>query len=270
MSKLRILIAALIVFTLFLLPSIAMAQPDVCGFYGSVTLDGDTVADGTTVKAWVEGQAVASTTTADSAYVMNINSTGQDYPGKTVTFTVGEGDGPATQTEVFTKGANIKLDLTASTAIVGNPSLTLSPVKGTATNVCGADFARNQTVWVYFGSDLIATTTTDSEGKFCVPAIPTTGIEGKYDISAQDVMERSASASFELSAPEAGPGGTGDKGDTGDTGDTGPAGPAGPAGEDGDDGGSSTIGIIAIIIAVIAIILTIVFRVMKPAAPAEG
>ena len=51
MSKLKGLIATMTVVMLFLLPTVALAQPDVCGFYGSVTLDGDAVENGTVVKA---------------------------------------------------------------------------------------------------------------------------------------------------------------------------------------------------------------------------
>ncbi len=51
MSKLKVLVALMAVMALLLLPTVALAQPNVSGTYGSVTVDGASAADGTTVGA---------------------------------------------------------------------------------------------------------------------------------------------------------------------------------------------------------------------------
>ncbi len=268
MSKLRVLIATLTVVMLFLLPTVALAQPDVCGFYGSVTLDGDAVEDGTVVKAWIDTVEVESTTTTGSAYNMAINGEGQDFSGKTVAFTVGADDNPVGETETYEKGANKALDLTAVTTInvEGDATITLAPDQGAATNVCGENFAPNNPVYIYFDGEPYGNpVTADANGEFCVIVVPTVSEAGEYTIAAQDVLDRSAQETFTLAA--AATAGPGQEGNQGPPGADGADGKDGVDGEDGDDGGS-TMGIVAIIIAVIAIILAIVFRVMKPAGAA--
>jgi|SaaInl8_200m_RNA_FD_contig_81_90544_length_3756_multi_23_in_0_out_0_1 hypothetical protein len=266
MSKLKVLIATLTVVMLFLLPTVALAQPDVCGFYGSVTLDGDAVENGTVVKAWIDNVEVESTTTTGSAYNMAINGEGQTFSGKTVVFTVGADDDPVGESSTYEKGANKALDLTAATLITvdGDPTITLAPDEGAATNVCGENFAPNNSVYIYFDGELYKTITADANGEFCEGVIPTVSEAGEYTIAAQDVLDRSAQETFTLAAATSG---SGDPGDSGKDGVDGVDGKDGVDGEDGDDGGS-TMGIVAIILAVIAIILAIVFRVMKPAGAA--
>ncbi|MCP4685363.1 MAG: hypothetical protein GY867_07930, partial [bacterium] len=191
MSKLKVLIATLTVVMLFLLPTVALAQPDVCGFYGSVTLDGDAVEDGTVVKAWIDNVEVESTTTTGSAYVLAINGEGQTYSGKTVVFTVGTDDNPVGENSTYDKGANKALDLTAASIIEvdGDPTITLAPAEGAATNVCGENFAPNNDVYVYFDGEPYVTVTADTNGEFCVGVIPTVGEAGEYTIAAQDVLD---------------------------------------------------------------------------------
>ena len=267
MSKLRVLMAALVVVTLFLLPMVALAQPNVSGFYGEVTLDGVDVEDGTVVKAWIDNVEAGSVTTTGSSYNIQINGEGQDFADKVVTFTVGADDNAVAESGTFVKGSNTALNLTAaSVPDAGVLGITLSPEKGTATNVIGIGAAYNNPVYIYFDGELYTTVTSDAEGNFNAVVVPTTNVAGDYDIAAIDVLERTATETFTLSSPEAGPGGTGETGEKGDKGDPGPA---GAAGEDGDDAGS-TMGIVALIVAIIAIILAIVFRVMKPAGAPEA
>jgi len=262
--------AALVVVTLFLLPMVALAQPNVSGFYGEVTLDGVAVEDGTVVKAWIDNVEAGSVTTTGSSYSIQINGEGQDFADKAVAFTVGAEDNQVAESGTFVKGSNTALNLTAaSVPDAGVLGFTLSPEKGTATNVVGIGAAYNNPVYIYFDGELYTTVTSDAEGNFNAVVVPTTNIAGDYDIAAIDVLERTATETFTLSSPE-GPGGPGDPGDKGDKGDKGDPGPAGAAGEDGDDGGSSTMGIVALIVAIIAIILAIVFRVMKPAGAPEA
>lgn len=259
--------AALVVVTLFLLPMVALAQPNVSGFYGEITLDGIAVEDGTPVKAWIDNVEAGSVTTTGSSYNIQINGEGQDFADKVVTFTVGADDNAVAESGTFVKGSNTALNLTAaSVPDAGVLGITLSPEKGTATNVIGIGAAYNNPVYIYFDGELYTTVTSDAEGNFNAVVVPTTNVAGDYDIAAIDVLERTATETFTLSSPEAGPGGTGETGEKGDKGDPGPA---GAAGEDGDDAGS-TMGIVALIVAIIAIILAIVFRVMKPAGAPEA
>ena len=72
MSKLKIVIALLAAAALLLAPASVSAQPLVCGFHGSVTLDGAPVADGTVVQAWVGTTEVGKTTTSGSNYNLRI------------------------------------------------------------------------------------------------------------------------------------------------------------------------------------------------------
>ena len=268
MSKLRVLMAALVVVTLFLLPMVALAQPNVSGFYGEITLDGIAVEDGTPVKAWIDNVEAGSVTTTGSSYNIQINGEGQDFADKVVTFTVGADDNAVAESGTFVKGSNTALNLTAaSVPDAGVLGITLSPEKGTATNVIGIGAAYNNPVYIYFDGELYTTVTSDAEGNFNAVVVPTTNVAGDYDIAAIDVLERTATETFTLSIP------TSDDG-----GGLGPAGPAGPAGADGADGAAgddgddagSTMGIVALIVAIIAIILAIVFRVMKPAGAPEA
>jgi hypothetical protein len=250
---------------------VAQAQPNVSGFYGDVTLDGNPVADGTVVKAWIGNVEAGSVTTTGSSYQISINGEGQDFSDKPVTFTVGADDAQVAEKGMFVKGAQVALNLTASSIPAsGVIGITLSPKKGTATNVIGEGAAYNNPVYIYFDGELYTTIKSDTEGNFNAVVVPTTNVAGDYEISAIDVLEHTASATFTLSIPTSG---TGEPGTCdcppGEAGAAGPAGPAGADGEDGDDAGS-TMGIVALIIAIIAIILAIVFRVMKPAGAPEA
>jgi hypothetical protein len=98
-----------------LVPALALAQPEVCGFYGSVSSNGMSVADDTVVSAWIDETKVAECPTTSSQYGLAPNTlriAGQ-FGGKVVHFKVGIIQ--ATQTAVWEKGTNVKLDLTAFT-----------------------------------------------------------------------------------------------------------------------------------------------------------
>ena len=102
MSKLRVLMAIFLVVGLLVLPAIAVAQPPVCGFYGTVALNGASVDDGTMVKAFIDGVEVGNdTTTSGSEYLIKVAG---NYSGKTVVFTVGPDDAPA-ETVLWEAGA---------------------------------------------------------------------------------------------------------------------------------------------------------------------
>jgi len=84
--------------------------PLVCGFYGPVTLDGNNVADGTVISAWIDSAKMAQTTTIDSKYGLNIPG---DYTGKTVNFKVN--GQTVKESAVWVRGGNVQASLTAIT-----------------------------------------------------------------------------------------------------------------------------------------------------------
>lgn len=282
MLRLKMVAAILVLAGLLILPGTVEAQPDVCGFYGSVTLDGSAVADGTAVRAWIEGEMAAETTTAGSAYVMKIDATGKNYPGKTIQFTVGSDGAQAQETAVFQKGENINLDLNASTESppASPPEITLKPEQGSATTtVCGENFRQNSALTVFVNGEAASMVTTDSTGKFCTSVTMPSTESGVYSIVATDVLGRSADQDYtvvDLTGPK------GEKGEKGDPGEPGincwdlnqngvPDLPdedrnndgavnvldcIGPKGEKGSSGGS-TIAIVALVIAVLALVATL-------------
>jgi len=286
MPKFRITVAILAVVMLLLLPTVALAQPNVCGFYGSVMLDGQSVVDGTVVKAMVDGEVMSSTTTEDSTY--SIKVAGEELAGKSVLFIV-ESDDATGSAEVaaWEAGANKELDLNAISEVIGETKLTLKPSEGVATNVCGEGFTPYQPISITWNGQEISSTTASGNGQFCTAVIPPTNTAGNYVIAASDPQGRSDDATFKLGgaggmvissvtvntiSPNE-PGSAEYDSATGvltlniPKGEQGNAGPVGADGEDGSDA-SSVLGIVALIIAIIAVILAVVFgiRGKQPAA----
>jgi hypothetical protein len=118
MTRFAAILLALLL--LFFLPAIAAADGSgACTFSGTVGLDGTQVADGTTVTAIIAGDEYHTGTSTGygySTYSLTIRAPdGKNYPdGTKVTFEV---NGHRTgQTTTFKSGANVRLDLTASTA----------------------------------------------------------------------------------------------------------------------------------------------------------
>jgi hypothetical protein len=109
MGKL-ITIVAVVVVAMFLLPAVALAQPEVSWFYGDVVVNGEDAPDGTVVSAWIEGSMTDQTTTEDGAYVLAVGEPGRTYPGKAVTFKVDGTDAGVTRT--WTAGEPFETDLT--------------------------------------------------------------------------------------------------------------------------------------------------------------
>lgn len=94
--------------------------PLVCGFYGTVKLDGEDVIDGTVVSAWIDSVKVQTTTTTDSKYGVNIPG---PYTGKTVTFQVAEQW--ALESAGWVRGGNEQVSLRGITT--GPPIVNLDP-----------------------------------------------------------------------------------------------------------------------------------------------
>jgi len=260
MSILRI-VFSIILIMVFLLPTTAQAQPNVCGFYGEVTVDGWPVEDGTVVTVWIDNVVVTSTTTyaktdvdppIPNYYSITIDGIDNDFEGKFVEFTIGQDYSLVSVHAVFEKGANKSLNLNGWVGGCGGwLDIFLVPETAFATNVCGRDATPNNAVYIYFDGDWITTTTADGEGNFCAPLIPTKTESGEYKIKVVDVLEQTAHATFTI------PSLVTSKPPQGEQGPTGPTGEQGPAGEKGQDT-DSTLSLVALIIALAAVILVIV------------
>ncbi|MCD6358538.1 MAG: hypothetical protein J7L90_01075 [Dehalococcoidia bacterium] len=126
MSKIKVAITLSIIAIFLLLPAAVLAQPLVCGFYGTALSNGMNVADGTIVSAWIEGQKVGECTTVNSTYGGRSNALriSGSHVGKTVSFKVGNLD--ASEIAVWKMGENINLDLTANTS-TPTPTPTATP-----------------------------------------------------------------------------------------------------------------------------------------------
>lgn len=93
--------------------------PLVCGFYGTVTLNGSSVPTGTDVSAWVDGLKVQNTSSGSGTYALNIPG---DYTGKVMSFKVA--GQAAKETAVWVRGGNRQAPLNAITT--GPPGVTVS------------------------------------------------------------------------------------------------------------------------------------------------
>lgn len=121
MTKLRVVVL-LVVVALLLFPALALADepPEPpCRFYGTVTVDGAAVTDGTVITATIEGDQLTTATPAEgygtsSCYAIKIGLDTGYTEGATVTFMIG--DRAAAQTGTWTQGGNVEVDLTAGQA----------------------------------------------------------------------------------------------------------------------------------------------------------
>ena len=120
MTKLRVVVLLAVV-ALLLFPALALADtpPEPpCRFYGTVTVDGAAVADGTVITAMIEGDQLTTATPAEgystSTYAIKIGVDTEYTEGATVTFMIG--DRAAAQTGTWAKGGNIEVNLTAGQA----------------------------------------------------------------------------------------------------------------------------------------------------------
>jgi len=259
MNIFRFLLLMAIAVGLLILPTAARAQPDACGFYGTVILNAEPAPDGTVVKALTEGKEVGLTTTANSRYVLFINGADKAYSDKRVVFLVGPNNVIADETSTFEKGANKPLNLTAAgLSFPGRPViLDLFPTEGFATNVCGRDFTQNSPITIYFDGSLYVTVEADSSGGFCVLLIPPTDQPDTHTIQATDRLGKSSALTFMLIGTMGEPGPPGEQGPQGEQGEQGTPGEMGPRGPDGKDV-SPIMGIIAIAAAITALVVVIV------------
>ncbi|MFA4836130.1 MAG: hypothetical protein WC749_08700 [Dehalococcoidia bacterium] len=202
MSKLGVLVAMLAVLALLVIPTVVLAQPQVCGFYGSsVTLDGASVSGGTVVTAWIDGAQVKSVTTTGSSYSMNVAG---NYSGKTVSFKVGTSQVAATQTALWEAGANKALNLTAVTAPAEPTGITIDPTQGTVTTVSGKGYTPGSAITFTWAGAAVATVpvavTAGTDGRFSAVIVAPTSTAGNYTIRAVDASAKSAQATFTIVA----------------------------------------------------------------------
>jgi len=202
MSKLGVLVAILAVVALLVIPTVVLAQPQVCGFYGSATIDGVSAANGTVVKAYIDQVEVKSVTTTGSNYTMNI---GGNYTGKTVSFKVGSALASATQTSLWEAGRNKPLNLTAVTAPAEPTGITLDPIQGTLTTVSGKGYTPGSAITFTWAGAAVTTApvtvTAGADGKFVAVITVPTSTAGDYVIRATDAAAKSAQATFRVVAP---------------------------------------------------------------------
>lgn len=120
MTKLKVVVLLAVV-ALLLFPALALADtpPEPpCRFYGTVTVDGAAVVDGTVITAMIEGDQLTTATPAEgystSTYAIKIGVDTEYTEGATVTFMIG--DRAAAQTGTWIKGDNIEVNLSAGQA----------------------------------------------------------------------------------------------------------------------------------------------------------
>ena len=125
MKTRQIMISLFTVFCLLLVnTSAAFAMPPLpSSFYGTVQLDGEDAAAGTTITAWIDDVEYASTQVIEyggkSVYSLDIAGDDSETSGKTEGGTSGAvvvfkiGDLTATQTGTWHSGTNVELNLTA-------------------------------------------------------------------------------------------------------------------------------------------------------------
>ena len=125
MTSARFLAFLAVMVLLLSTQSIASAQrlpPNV--FVGTPRLDGETVPDGTTVTAWVDGAQVASTTVGEGSYTLVVDQGDMSFAGMTISFRIDSYD--ARETVIWTQGGGDELTLTAITGPVGPSSRVVS------------------------------------------------------------------------------------------------------------------------------------------------
>jgi len=118
----KILLVILLASMHLLLPGIALSQgTPSCSFAGMAEFNGSAVPDGTVITAIVEGDEYTTTTPTGygaSTYAIVIQTPSGKYytEGTEVAFEIN--GYAAAQTATWQPGQNIRLDLTASTAVI--------------------------------------------------------------------------------------------------------------------------------------------------------
>jgi len=131
MTKVRLL-ALLAVVALILFPAIAFAQvaPQLpCAFYGTVTINGGNMPNGTLVTAMIGNETYSATTyyTTSEYKVVIAQPEGKDYRGLPVTFKIGSDT--VLQKATWTMGDAVPLDLIKGTGPITPGGSVINGVK---------------------------------------------------------------------------------------------------------------------------------------------
>ena len=142
MTKLSKILTLLLIITLAnlfnVIPALALIPPLPSSFYGTVKVNGENIADGTMVKALINGQVYATgyTQTYEGNSVYSLDIPGDDSStttieggrdGDTVQFMIGEAQ--AVETGIWKSATNANVNLTATVAApLNTPQATPTPV----------------------------------------------------------------------------------------------------------------------------------------------
>lgn len=167
--------------------ALAAAPPPPHSSYGTVTVNGANLPDGTQVTAWINGTQYATATTqtwnGDSVYAIDVPGDDPDTPGvieggvagDTITFQIDGQD--ADQTATWASGSSAELNLTVPGGQI-DADFTCTPVSGAAPLevTCTDESTGNITGWSWDFGD--GTTSTDQN-----PAAHTYNANGNYTVS---------------------------------------------------------------------------------------
>ena len=230
MTKGRMVAKLAVLAMLLALPAMGLAQaqpPRPSVFGGTARISGATAPNGTVVTAFIDGAVVATATVSGGGYALTIaQPPGQNFGGKTVTFTVG--NATATETGTWQASGGRELNLNGTTA----PAATATPVPAVATPVP-------------------APVTTVKGEKGDPGAAGTAGLRGPQGDTGPAGTAGSA-GSAGLAGPAGAAGAAGAAGPAGAQGAKGASGEAGSSAEAAD--GSGIVPLIALIVAVVALV----------------
>jgi len=245
----------LLVLVLFACSDIAVAQPPTCGFYGNADIEGQSVPDGTWVKAWIDGKEVESVKTqqyteGNSSYNYKIKIDDQGgFDGKTIVFTVGSLDLQAGTAE-WTSGENSRLNLNgleseSHQSLPQNPSITLTPTEGLVTRIEGEGYNPGSDLTVTIDGTKAGETRVGLDSTFAIVVAAPLQVAGTYNVVVADAGGRSDQGIFIVPDLQ------------GATGIDGMPGVDGMVGAKGDSGGT-TLAVVALILSGIAIAASVI------------
>ena len=142
MTKGKMVAVLAVVAMLLALPAMVLAQaqpPRPAVFGGTARIQGATAPNGTVVTAFIDSTAVSTATVSGGNYALIVaQPTGQNFAGKTVTFTVGNATATETGTWQASGGGELNLNGTAAPAATAVPAApTATPVPAPVTTVKG-------------------------------------------------------------------------------------------------------------------------------------
>ncbi|PKB78802.1 MAG: hypothetical protein BZY88_16615, partial [SAR202 cluster bacterium Io17-Chloro-G9] len=172
MFKVRILALAVMAAMLLLFPGIVMGQqvpPHISAV--SATIDGEAVADGTEVTAWIDGEQVGSGISEGGVAVVRIDGDAS-FTGKTISFVVGGFAGEETDTWEQGGHADAEFAVNASSSMVAGSAMVATAWAGLSQYLVDGD---GMTLYLFTndtqgagGADAVSACTSDG----CMQAWP--------------------------------------------------------------------------------------------------